>query len=75
MVQRPNLDLVTAGIKEVVVERVRTRNGELHPCDVLVLGNGFQAAEQVAPFPIVGPAGKTLNESGGKGLKPTSARP
>ena len=60
--QRPNVELVTDGIDRVVGEGVITRDGTLRKLDALILGTGFYAAEQVAPFEVKGRAGVDLAE-------------
>lgn len=61
-VQRPNVELVTDGIERVVPEGVVTRDGTLRRLDALILGTGFYAAEQVAPFVVKGRNGVDLEE-------------
>lgn len=60
-VQRPNVDVVTDGIAEVREHGILTTRGEERPLDTLVFATGFQAAEQVAPFPVVGRGGRELD--------------
>jgi cation diffusion facilitator CzcD-associated flavoprotein CzcO len=58
--QRRNARLVTAPIEQVLPAGVRTRDGDYHALDVLVLATGFQAAEAMVPFPVRGRAGADL---------------
>ncbi len=60
--QRPGVELVTHGIREIKPEGVVTRDGRLHSLDALILGTGFQAAEAVSPFVIRGAGGRDLAE-------------
>jgi cation diffusion facilitator CzcD-associated flavoprotein CzcO len=65
--QRPNVELVTEGIAEVRPHGIVTKDGVERPVDAIVLATGFEAAEQVAPFEVLGRDGRDLNEvwSGG----------
>ncbi|MCA9691427.1 MAG: NAD(P)/FAD-dependent oxidoreductase, partial [Myxococcales bacterium] len=57
---RDNVTLVTAGIERIDETGVITRDGAHHPVDAILYGTGFQAAEDVAPFPIFGRDGQEL---------------
>jgi cation diffusion facilitator CzcD-associated flavoprotein CzcO len=59
--QHPRAHLVDAPIERITRDGVRTRDGVLHGCDVLVAATGFHAAEQGAPFPIHGRDGLSLD--------------
>ncbi len=61
-VQRPNVDVVDAGIREITPDGVLTLDGRLHELDAIILGTGFQASESVAPFEVRGRGGLDLNE-------------
>lgn len=67
--QRRNAKLVTSAITEVLPDGVATADGQQHALDVLVLATGFQAAEAMAPFPVVGRDGAELNEVWRDGAK------
>jgi cation diffusion facilitator CzcD-associated flavoprotein CzcO len=60
---RPNVELVTDGIQEVVRDGLRTKDGTVRPVDAIIFATGFQAAEAVAPFPIQGRGGLDLEEA------------
>jgi cation diffusion facilitator CzcD-associated flavoprotein CzcO len=60
--QRPNVELVTSGIAEVRAHSIVTKNGQERPVDAIVLATGFEAAEAVAPFDIVGRGGRSLEQ-------------
>ena len=62
-IQKPNAGVVTEGIEGVVPEGVRTKDGELHELDVLVLATGFQADAFMRPMDIVGRGGVTLADA------------
>jgi cation diffusion facilitator CzcD-associated flavoprotein CzcO len=57
---RPDVDLVTTPIDEVVPEGLRTADGRVHEADVLIFGTGFTATEFLAPLEVVGRGGASL---------------
>lgn len=59
-VSQPHVDLVTSSITRIDETGVHTEDGRHHPLDVLVLCTGFHAAEDMAPFPLVGREGRDL---------------
>jgi cation diffusion facilitator CzcD-associated flavoprotein CzcO len=61
-IQKPNAELVTAGIERVEEDGVRTRDGRLHELDVLVLATGFRVDRFVRPIEVVGRDGKRLDD-------------
>ena len=61
--ERPNVDLVTERIEEIVPEGIRTADGALHELDALVLATGFSLGLASAPFPITGRGGRTLDDA------------
>jgi len=65
--ERENVELVTEPIAEVRPEGVLTRDGELHPADVLVLATGFALGLARAPFPIHGRGGRSLDAAWSRG--------
>lgn len=68
-IQRPNAELVTAGIDRVEARGVRTRDGVLHELDVLVLATGFKPHEFMRPMTIRGAGGRTLEDYWADGAK------
>jgi len=62
-IQRPNAELVTAGIERVETGGVRTRDGRLHELDVLVLATGFRADRFMRPTEVVGRGGRRLDDA------------
>ena len=60
---RPNVELVTDPIAEVVPTGVRTTDGRLHEVDCIIWGTGFKATEFVAPMRVTGAHGRTLGGS------------
>jgi cation diffusion facilitator CzcD-associated flavoprotein CzcO len=61
-IQRPNATLVTEGIARIEPDGVRTRDGRLHPLDVLVLATGFRVDRFVRPIEVVGRDGTALDD-------------
>jgi cation diffusion facilitator CzcD-associated flavoprotein CzcO len=62
-IQAPNAELVTEAIECIVPEGVRTKDGELHPLDVLVLATGFYADAFMRPMEVIGRDGQTLDRA------------
>ena len=62
-VQRPGVNVITAGIERIEPGGVRTDDGVLHELDLLVFATGFDARAYVRPMRIVGERGKTLDEA------------
>jgi cation diffusion facilitator CzcD-associated flavoprotein CzcO len=60
---RPDVELVTEKIVEVTADGVRTADGRLHGCDVLVYATGFAASEFLAPMRITGRDGRRLDDA------------
>ncbi|HZO10337.1 MAG TPA: NAD(P)/FAD-dependent oxidoreductase [Myxococcota bacterium] len=60
---RPNVELVTDAIAEVVPEGVRTRDGAVRAQDALVCATGFDVNFARAPFHVVGRGGQSLDEA------------
>lgn len=58
---RPNVEVVTEGIREVQANAVVTHDGVLHAADVLIHGTGFAALDFLAPMQITGLKGRELN--------------
>jgi cation diffusion facilitator CzcD-associated flavoprotein CzcO len=62
MFNRPNVELVTAGIREVTETGVVTDDGVERPVDCIVLGTGFVVDPRIymKDFPVTGLPGHTL---------------
>jgi cation diffusion facilitator CzcD-associated flavoprotein CzcO len=60
--RRPNVAVVTSGIERIAPEGVVTRDGALHPADVIVYGTGFETTSFLAPIEIEGQGGRKLHE-------------
>ena len=61
-VQRPNATLVTEAIEAIETSGIRTRDGQLHELDVLVLATGFRVKNFVRPMEVVGRDGARLDK-------------
>ncbi|WP_167858539.1 flavin-containing monooxygenase [Methylobacterium nonmethylotrophicum] len=59
--QRPNVAVVAAPVREVVPEGLVTADGRLHPLDVLVLATGFDGQAYLRPLRLSGVGGATLD--------------
>jgi len=57
---RDNVELVTAGIERIEPRGVVTRDGRLHPADILVCATGFDVQNYPLATPITGPGGREL---------------
>jgi cation diffusion facilitator CzcD-associated flavoprotein CzcO len=66
---RPNVRLVTGGIEQVEPAGVRTRAGELHEADVIILATGFRSTEFLAPMEVIGRDGRRLSEEWRSGAR------
>jgi cation diffusion facilitator CzcD-associated flavoprotein CzcO len=59
-IQHPNAEVVTEGIERVEAGGVRTKDGRLHPLDVLVLATGFRVDRFLRPIDVIGRGGVSL---------------
>ena len=57
---RPNVNLITDRVAEVLPSGVRTEDGTERPADVLVLATGFRTHGFVAPMEILGEQDRSL---------------
>jgi cation diffusion facilitator CzcD-associated flavoprotein CzcO len=62
-IQRPSAELVTEPIERIEPAGVRTRDGNLHELDVLVLATGFIADAFMRPMQVIGRGGQTLERA------------
>ncbi|RDU99403.1 NAD(P)/FAD-dependent oxidoreductase [Trinickia dinghuensis] len=58
---QPNVEVVTAPIREIVADGLLTEDGRHHRVDAIVCGTGFELADAGAPFPVVGAHGADLD--------------
>lgn len=61
-IQQPTCRLVTEAIVGVEPAGVRTADGTLHRCDVLVLATGFRTDQFLRPVKVIGPTGAVLDD-------------
>ncbi len=66
---KPNVNLVTQGIRRITADGVETVDGRHHPFDAIVYGTGFAATEFLAPMTITGRNGQDLNDAWQKGAQ------
>jgi cation diffusion facilitator CzcD-associated flavoprotein CzcO len=61
--QRPNVDLITDGIREIRENAVVTTDGSVREVDCIIFGTGFYATENPMAGMIQGLGGQTLAQS------------
>lgn len=66
---RPNVRVVTEGIRRVTPTGVETMDGRHHQADAIVYGTGFAATDFLAPMRITGRHGTDLNEAWRQGAQ------
>ena len=59
---RPNVDLITTGIREITPKGIVTNDGVEHEVDVIIYGTGFHASDFLRTYKIVGKEGVELHE-------------
>jgi cation diffusion facilitator CzcD-associated flavoprotein CzcO len=59
---RPNVDLVTAGIARIEADAVITTDGGRHPADIVVYATGFDLENYMRQTEVIGPGGVKLSE-------------
>ncbi|MET9485840.1 NAD(P)/FAD-dependent oxidoreductase [Nocardia sp. NPDC006630] len=62
-VQRPDVELVTSGIAQVLENGVVTADGQRHELDILVLATGFDSHAYMRPMAITGAGERTLDQA------------
>ncbi len=60
--ERPNVELITQGVRELTKSGVVAEDGTERPTDVVVLSTGFQTTRFLAPMELRGEGGADLNE-------------
>lgn len=61
-ITQPNVEVVTAPIREIVADGLVTEDGRHYQVDAIICGTGFDVADAGAPFPVVGARGADLDE-------------
>jgi 4-hydroxyacetophenone monooxygenase len=59
---RPNVDLITTGIREITENGIVSQDGVEHDVDVIIYGTGFHASDFLRTYNIVGREGVELHE-------------
>ena len=62
-IQKPNASLCTQGIEKIVPQGVVTKDGELHPADVIIYSTGFDTYKFMRPMTLTGRNGVTLDDA------------
>jgi cation diffusion facilitator CzcD-associated flavoprotein CzcO len=62
-VARDNVDVVTAGIREVTPGGIVTADGVHHDVDVIIFGTGFDVHDYVGPVRVTGRGGLDLGDA------------
>jgi cation diffusion facilitator CzcD-associated flavoprotein CzcO len=60
---RPNVEVVTDGIREVTATGVVTTDGSLRAVDTIIFGTGFAVHDYLGGIPVIGRGGRTLAEA------------
>ncbi|MBL8717834.1 MAG: NAD(P)/FAD-dependent oxidoreductase [Myxococcales bacterium] len=66
---RENVDLITDGIERVDATGLHTVDGKHHEVDAILFGTGFQAADAVCPYPVLGRDGRSLDAAWQRGAE------
>jgi cation diffusion facilitator CzcD-associated flavoprotein CzcO/acetyl esterase/lipase len=62
-IAKPNVNLVTDGIRRITPDGVETSDGLVHPADAIIYGTGFAASEFLSPMRVTGREGVNLNDA------------
>lgn len=66
---RPNVEVVTEGVKAINASGVLTADGRQHDVDAIIYGTGFAATEFLVPMEVTGSKGKSLRKVWAKGAE------
>ncbi len=66
---RPDVELVTEGVREVTEDAIVTDDGARREVDVIILGTGFATTQFLSPLEIRGLEGRELNEAWADGAE------
>ncbi len=61
VLQRPDVSLITDRVQAVEPGGVRTGDGRLHACDVLIFATGFKTTDFLTPMQVTGRDGRDLH--------------
>jgi cation diffusion facilitator CzcD-associated flavoprotein CzcO len=62
-IQRPNVEFITDGIREIREHSIVTQDGTERPVDVLIYGTGFRATEPLHDTRVAGRNGLEIHEA------------
>ena len=65
-IQQPKAELVTESIERIEPKGIRTKDGHLHPLDVLVLSTGFHPFNFMRPMDLRGKQGVSIDARWGR---------
>lgn len=60
---RPNVEVVSEDIAEVLPQGIKTQDGKLREVDAIIYGTGFAATDFLAPMQIKGLGGRELKQA------------
>lgn len=63
---RDNVHLVTEGIEKITPTGIKTADGKIHKCDVIIYATGYEIGAPAYPFEIRGIGGQSLTEYWGE---------
>ncbi len=66
---RPNVEVVTAPIREIEPNGVATEDGETREVDAIILATGFATTDFLAPMTVTGLGGRDLNDAWREGAE------
>ncbi|HEY1939395.1 MAG TPA: NAD(P)/FAD-dependent oxidoreductase [Candidatus Angelobacter sp.] len=61
--QRPNVEFVTDGIREIREHSIVTQDGTEHPIDVLIYATGFRVTEPLHETRVIGRSGVDIHQA------------
>jgi cation diffusion facilitator CzcD-associated flavoprotein CzcO len=59
---RPNVALITEGVREVRADAIVAADGSEHKADCIIFGTGFSATDFLVPMTVIGAGGKDLHQ-------------
>jgi cation diffusion facilitator CzcD-associated flavoprotein CzcO len=62
-IQRPNVEFITEGIREIREHSIVTQDGAERPVDVLIYGTGFRATEPLHDTRVAGRGGLDIHQA------------
>lgn len=65
-IQQANVDLITENIDRIEPDGIVTKDGVLHPLDILVMATGFDATAFMRPMGFIGKSGVTIEQAWAK---------